>query len=80
MLHCNFALFRWQFIELATDLFTEAFLNVFKRFISKRRNPTAIYSNNDLNFRGAARELNELMELFKYLNKYCYNNSLDNKS
>lgn len=52
-------------IELAADLSTETFLNVFKRFISKRGRPMDMYLDNGLNFVGAKRELNELYELFK---------------
>ncbi|XP_018397677.1 PREDICTED: uncharacterized protein LOC108775725 [Cyphomyrmex costatus] len=52
-------------IELATDLSTKAFLNVLKRFISRRGCPTIIHSDNGLNFKGAQRELNELAALFK---------------
>ncbi|XP_018405503.1 PREDICTED: uncharacterized protein LOC108781885 [Cyphomyrmex costatus] len=52
-------------IELATDLSTQAFLNVLKRFISRRGCPTIIYSDNGLNFKGAERKLNELAALFK---------------
>lgn len=51
-------------IELAADMTTEAFLNVFKRFISRRGYPSNIYSDNGLNFVGAERELNELAVLF----------------
>lgn len=47
-------------IELASDLTSEGFLNVFKRFISRRGYPCDIYSDNGLNFVGAERELNEL--------------------
>lgn len=52
-------------IELAADLSTETFLNVFKRFISRRGRPTDIYSDNGLNFVGAKRELDELYDLLK---------------
>ncbi|XP_039315197.1 uncharacterized protein LOC120359860 [Solenopsis invicta] len=52
-------------IELAADLSSETYLNVFKRFMSRRGRPTDIYSDNGLNFVGAKRELNELYELFK---------------
>ncbi|XP_029157246.1 uncharacterized protein LOC114929752 [Nylanderia fulva] len=52
-------------IELATDMTSEAFLNVFKRFISRRGYPANIYSDNGLNFVGAEHELNELVVLFK---------------
>nr|XP_012235986.1 PREDICTED: uncharacterized protein LOC105680090 [Linepithema humile] len=50
-------------IELAVDLSTEAFLNVLKRFISRRGCPSDVFSDNGLNFVGAARELNELSTL-----------------
>jgi len=52
-------------IELAANLSTEAFLNVFKRFISRRGCPSEIFSDNGLNFVGAERELTELAELLK---------------
>ncbi|XP_039310748.1 uncharacterized protein LOC120358930 [Solenopsis invicta] len=51
-------------IELATDLSTAAFLNVLKRFISRRGHPSDIYSDNGLNFKGACRELTELATVF----------------
>jgi len=52
-------------IELAANLSTEAFFNVFKRFISRRGCPSEIFSDNGLNFVGAERELNELADLLK---------------
>lgn len=51
-------------IELAADFSAETFLNVFKRFISRRGRSFDIYSDNGLNFVGVKRELNELYELF----------------
>ncbi|XP_039309934.1 uncharacterized protein LOC120358749 [Solenopsis invicta] len=51
-------------IELATDLSIAAFLNVLKRFISRRGHPSDIYSDNGLNFKGACRELTELATVF----------------
>ncbi|KYN50043.1 hypothetical protein ALC62_00070, partial [Cyphomyrmex costatus] len=51
-------------IELAADLSTETYLNVLKRFISRRGRPAEIYSDNGLNFVGAKRKLDELYELF----------------
>lgn len=51
-------------IELATDLSTEAFLSVFKRFISRKGYPSDIFSDNEeLNFVGAEHELRELATL-----------------
>ncbi|KYQ47217.1 hypothetical protein ALC60_13774, partial [Trachymyrmex zeteki] len=52
-------------LELATGLSSEAFLNVFKRFIARRGCSSDIYSNNGLNFVGADRELSELSDLLK---------------
>ncbi|XP_011875960.1 PREDICTED: uncharacterized protein LOC105566505, partial [Vollenhovia emeryi] len=50
-------------IELAADLSAEAFLNVLKRFISRRGYPTDIFSDNGLNFIGAEHELQDLAAL-----------------
>ncbi|XP_018378092.1 PREDICTED: uncharacterized protein LOC108770856 [Trachymyrmex cornetzi] len=50
-------------IELATNLSSEAFLNIFKRFVARRGCPSDIFSDNGLNFVGAERELNELRSL-----------------
>ena len=52
-------------IEIATDLTTEAFLNAFKRFIARRGRPADVYSDNGLNFVGAANKLTELYELLQ---------------
>ncbi|XP_071581395.1 uncharacterized protein [Temnothorax nylanderi] len=52
-------------IELASNLSSEAFLNVFRRFISRRGCPSDIFSDNGLNFVGAERELRELTDLIK---------------
>jgi len=67
-LKCYIALFvcmatKAVHIELAVDLSSEAFLNVLKRFISRRGCPSDVYSDNGLNFVGAERELNELTKL-----------------
>lgn len=51
-------------IDLATDLTTDAFLNCFKRFISRRGLCRNIYSDNGKNFVGARNELRELNKLF----------------
>nr|XP_012232190.1 PREDICTED: uncharacterized protein LOC105677886 [Linepithema humile] len=69
LIKCYIALFvclatKAVHIELAADLSTEAYLNVFKRFISRRGRPTDMYSDNGLNFVGARRQFNELYELF----------------
>lgn len=49
-------------IELAANLLAEAFLNVFKRFITRRGCPKNINSDNGLNFVGAERELAALFK------------------
>jgi len=51
-------------IKLAAGLSTETFLNVFKRFISRRGRSTDMYSDNGLNFVGTKHELEELYKLF----------------
>ncbi|XP_072766594.1 uncharacterized protein [Anoplolepis gracilipes] len=51
-------------IELVADLTTESFLSAFKRFVARRGKVVCMYSNNGTNFIGAAKELNELYELF----------------
>ena len=50
-------------IELASNLSSEAFLNVFKHFVAKRSCPSDIFFDNGLNFVGAKHELSELREL-----------------
>lgn len=52
-------------IELATNLSSEAFLNVFKCFVARRGCPSDVFSDNRLNFVGAERELNELRDLLR---------------
>ncbi|KAG7198908.1 hypothetical protein KM043_015726 [Ampulex compressa] len=47
-------------IELVADMTTESFLGCLKRFMSRRRKPAHIYSDNGSNFVGANRELREL--------------------
>ncbi|XP_063976214.1 uncharacterized protein LOC135162054 [Diachasmimorpha longicaudata] len=63
-------------IEVASDLTTEAFLAVLRRFISRRGLCSSISSDNGTNFKGACNELRELYQLFnseglqKELNNY----------
>lgn len=52
-------------IELVSSLSTEAYLMTLKRFISRRGNPTLIYSDNATNFLGASNQLKELRDFFK---------------
>ncbi|XP_018406148.1 PREDICTED: uncharacterized protein LOC108782372 [Cyphomyrmex costatus] len=51
-------------LEAVSDLTTEAFLNAFKRFISRRGKPTDVYSDNGTNFVGANKELKKCLEIF----------------
>ena len=51
-------------IEISADLSTETFLNILKRFISRRGRPANMYSDNATNFVGAENELIELREMF----------------
>ncbi|XP_072397992.1 uncharacterized protein [Diabrotica undecimpunctata] len=50
-------------LEIVSNLSTEAFLNSFKRFVSRRGLCKNIYSDNATNFVGAHRELRELFSL-----------------
>lgn len=52
-------------LEIVSDLSTDAFLNAFKRFISRRGYPSRLYSDNGRNFLGAR---NELMKVRALLN------------
>lgn len=58
-------------LELVTGLSCEAFLLTLKRFISRRGNPTIIYSDNATNFLGAKNQLHELYEFFKNKKNEC---------
>lgn len=51
-------------LEIVSDLATDAFLNAFKRFTSRRGKPTNVYSDNDKNFVGANKKLEKCRELF----------------
>jgi len=67
MLHCSFHLLSHKggSLGISYSLSSEAFLNVFKRFVARRSCPIDIYSDNGLNFVGADRELSELSDLLK---------------
>lgn len=49
-------------LEVAFGLDTDSFLNAFYRMVNRRGLPTDIISDNGRNFKGAARELRELVE------------------
>jgi len=50
------------YLELATDMSTNAFLNCLRRFIAKRGKCKHIYCDNGTNFIGVKTELSELYE------------------
>lgn len=52
-------------LELVTSLSTEAFLMTLKRFVSRRGNPSTIYSDNATNFVGAKNHLHDLYLFFQ---------------
>lgn len=54
--------FRAVHLEIASDLSADAFIRCLKRFISRRRVPKFMYSDNGTNFKGAARELQEAIK------------------
>lgn len=53
-------IYRAVHLELVTSMSTEAFLGVFRRFISRRGRPKTVYSDNGLNFVGSASLLKEV--------------------
>ncbi|XP_030753188.1 uncharacterized protein LOC115880190 [Sitophilus oryzae] len=70
LIKCYIALFvcmatKAVHIEVVSGLTTEAFLMALKRFISRRGNPSVIYSDNATNFAGSKNQLKELYEFFK---------------
>ncbi|XP_058817690.1 uncharacterized protein LOC131680999 [Topomyia yanbarensis] len=52
-------------LEVACDLSTNTFINVLKRFVSRRGYPNEIWSDNGTNFVGADRVLQEFVEKIK---------------
>ena len=52
-------------IELVTSLTTESFIMTLKRFISRRGNPTIIYSDNATNFQGSNNQLIDIYNFFQ---------------
>lgn len=52
-------------IELCHDLTTEAFIQAFKRFKSRRGIPMQVYSDNGTNFIGAKSEIEDLQRMFE---------------
>ncbi|XP_050297248.1 uncharacterized protein LOC126736761 [Anthonomus grandis grandis] len=62
-------------LEVVTSLSTEAFLMTLKRFISRRGNPSIIYTDNGTNFLGAK---NQLKELYDFFNKSSVTNEIKN--
>lgn len=68
-------------IDLATDLSKEAFLNVLKRFISRRGLCANLYSDNGTNFIGANNELKRMYQGLKIAisNSSVQNYLLDNQ-
>ncbi|VEN44957.1 unnamed protein product [Callosobruchus maculatus] len=49
-------------IEVVTSLTTEDFMKAFKRLISRRGKPSNVYSDNGLNFVGAANEMSKFLQ------------------
>lgn len=52
-------------IELVSNLSTDAFLLTLKRFISRRGQPSIIYTDNATNFLGARNQLKEVYDFFR---------------
>ena len=60
---CLFTCFqsRHCHVELVHDLSTEAFLEAFLRFVSRRGKPSVMYSDNCKTYKAAAKELNKIV-------------------
>ena len=50
------------YLELASSLEADCFINVFRRFVNRRRPPKFMYSDNGSNFVGAEREIRQAIE------------------
>ncbi|XP_038122496.1 uncharacterized protein LOC119771145 [Culex quinquefasciatus] len=56
-------------LEVASDLSTNTFISVLKRFVSRRGYPVEIWSDNGTNFVGADRVLQEFVEQIQFNGK-----------
>lgn len=52
-------------LEIASDLTTDAFIAVLRRFIARRGKPSIIWSNHGTNFVGAVGQLNEFITFYQ---------------
>ncbi|XP_033218277.1 uncharacterized protein LOC117173746 [Belonocnema kinseyi] len=59
-------------IEIVSDLTTEAFLACLKRFFARRGKGSNLYSDNATNFKGAQRELAEILNFLQENNDKIY--------
>lgn len=59
-------------IELVSSLSADAFLMTFKRFISRRGNPSIIFSDNATNFVGSKKQISDLYNFLKDKEKINY--------
>ncbi|GFU96201.1 integrase catalytic domain-containing protein [Trichonephila clavipes] len=62
-------------LELISSLSEEAFLSALRQFVSRRRYPSGIYSDNGTNFVGASAYLRDLFELLHISNVQIYSPS-----
>lgn len=70
LVKCYFAVFvcmatKATHIEAVSNLSTDAFICTLKRFISRRGNPSVIFTDNATNFQGSRNEIKELYDFFK---------------
>lgn len=75
---CIFTCLRYRavHIKVASDLFTDSFINALSRFFSRRSPPRVIYSDNGTNFRGANPDI---LKALKECNQERINYELRNK-
>ena len=66
-------------LEIAESLSTDAFINVLKRFVNRRGNPKALYSDCGSNFKGAKKELKECIKALNQteIGEYPAQNSME---
>ena len=57
---------RSVFVDIATDYSTDAFLLVFRRFVSLRGYPCKIFSDSGSQLKGASKEINEIFKCIEW--------------
>ena len=53
-------------LEIVSDLTSESFISILRRFIARRGKPTLVWSDHDSNFVRAQKELKEIVEVLEH--------------